>query len=92
MHEPPNFPDQETLEKELSDYLTKKYGYRIKVISPMMATEHVREPGEGENKPGGVESIRFDMKPEELEAYLDRYVIRQNESKAVLATKILHSL
>lgn len=88
MHEPPNFPDQETLEKELSDYLTKKYGYRIKVISPMMATEHVREPGEGENKPGGVESIRFDMKPEELEAYLDRYVIRQNESKAVLATKI----
>ena len=86
--EPPNFPDQETLEKELSDYLTKKYGYRIKVISPMMATEHAHEPGEGANKPGGVEHIKFDMKPEELEAYLDRYVIRQDEPKAVLATKI----
>ncbi|MDA8306011.1 MAG: AAA family ATPase [Deltaproteobacteria bacterium] len=89
MHgEPPDFPDQETLEKELSDYLTKKYGYRIKVISPMMATEHSHEPGEGVKKPSGVENIRFDMKPEELEAYLDRYVIRQEEPKAVLATKI----
>ncbi|MDR3567666.1 MAG: AAA family ATPase [Syntrophobacteraceae bacterium] len=89
MHgEPPNFPDQETLEKELSDYLTKKYGYRIKVISPMMATEHAGEPGDGSNKPSGIDSIRFDMKPEELEAYLNRYVIRQDEPKEVLATKI----
>ncbi|MGC9194310.1 MAG: AAA family ATPase [Syntrophobacteraceae bacterium] len=89
MHgEPPNFPDQETLEKELSDYLTKKYGYRIKVISPMMATESARESGQNVSKTGGIASIRFDMKPEELEAYLDRYVIRQDESKAVLATKV----
>ena len=32
--------------------------------------------------------INFDLKPEELEAYLDEYVIRQDEAKAVLATKI----
>lgn len=87
--EPPNFPDQETLEKELSDYLSKKYGYRIKVISPMMAAEHApREPVEKDKKPGGVEKIRFDMKPEELEAYLNSYVIRQDEPKSILATKI----
>lgn len=87
-YEPPNFPDQETLEKELSDYLSKKYGYRIKVISPMMATEQGHRPVETEKKQGGVEKIRFDMKPEELESYLDRYVVRQDEPKAVLATKI----
>ena len=86
--EPPNFPDQETLEKELSEYLSKKYGYRIKVISPMMATEHAHEPVDGDKKPGGIENIRFDMKPEELEAYLNRYVIRQDDPKAILATKI----
>ena len=86
--EPPNFPDQETLEKELSDYLSKKYGYRIKVISPMMAAEHSDEPVESEKKTGGIENIRFDMKPEELESYLDQYVIRQDEPKAILATKI----
>ncbi|MGA2403825.1 MAG: ATPase, partial [Syntrophobacteraceae bacterium] len=86
--EPPNFPDQETLEKELSDYLSKKYGYRIKVISPMMAAEHTSDPSESEKKPGGVDNIRFDMKPEELESYLNQYVIRQDEPKAILATKI----
>jgi len=85
--EPPKIPDQETLEKELSDYLSKKYGYRIKVISPMMATQS-REPEERPEMSGGVENIRFDMKPEELENYLNQYVIRQDESKAILATKV----
>lgn len=85
--EPPKIPDQETLEKELSDYLSKKYGYRIKVISPMMATQS-QEPEERPEKSGGVKNIRFDMKPEELENYLNQYVIRQDESKAILATKI----
>ncbi len=32
--------------------------------------------------------IEFNLIPEELEAYLDKYVIRQSEAKAVLATKI----
>ncbi|MFZ2448073.1 MAG: AAA family ATPase [Syntrophobacteraceae bacterium] len=86
--EPPKFPDQEALEKELSDYLSKKYGYRIKVISPMMATGPQKGPEEGRAQSGGIENIRFDLKPEELEAYLNQYVIRQDESKAVLATKI----
>ncbi|MHC1728303.1 MAG: AAA family ATPase [Syntrophobacteraceae bacterium] len=85
--EPPNFPDQETLEKELSDYLSKKYGYRIKVISPMMATQ-TKDSGESGEKPAGLDSIKFDMKPEELEFYLNQYVIRQEEPKAILATKI----
>lgn len=34
------------------------------------------------------EPIHFDLKPEELEAYLDQYVIEQQEAKAILATKI----
>ena len=33
-------------------------------------------------------SIEFDLIPEELEAYLDKYVIGQSEAKSVLATKI----
>ena len=34
------------------------------------------------------EALHFDLKPEELEAYLDQYVIKQQEAKAILATKI----
>jgi len=34
------------------------------------------------------EAFHFDLKPEELEAHLDLYVIKQREAKAILATKI----
>lgn len=80
-------PDQEELEKELSEYLSKKYGYRIKVISPIMAPQG-RDTQEPKKKQSGLDSIKFDMKPEELESYLNQYVIKQDEAKAILSTKI----
>lgn len=83
----PKFPDHEELEKELSDYLTKKYGYRIKVISPMMMPQS-KDSQEPLKKADLSEKIKFDLKPEELESYLDQYVIKQDEAKAILATKI----
>ena len=33
-------------------------------------------------------SIQFDMKPQELKSYLDEYLVRQDEAKEVLATKV----
>ena len=82
-------PDQKDLEKELSDYLSKKYGGRIKIISPLVMpkTDDVSsdEPGK-EDKSGGAPA--FDMLPEELESYLDSFVVKQDRAKAVLATKI----
>jgi len=83
------FPSQEELEKELSDYLSKKYGSRIKVVSPMMIPKPGEPPKEEETTgPRGIDQIKFAMKPEELLAYLDQYVIRQDEAKAILATKV----
>ena len=83
-------PDQKELEKELSEYLSKKYGNRIKIISPFVFPKG-QEVATDEGKPGdddkeGLPS--FDMLPEELEAYLDTFVIKQDQAKAVLATKI----
>ncbi len=80
-------PDQEQLEKELSEYLSKKYGHRIKVLSPMMLSQTTDSVNE-QKKPSGVDRINFDLRPEELETYLDQFVIKQSEAKAVLATKI----
>ncbi len=86
--EPMNkIPDQKELEKELSDYLTKKYGSRIKVISPYWVAKPDTE-GRGTGKAGKFRHIHFDLKPEELEAYLNEYVIKQEEAKSILATKI----
>ena len=83
-------PDQKELEKELNEYLGKKYGDRIRLVVPMLfpktQTEEVpkeeKELGEGKKK------INFDLKPEELEAFLNDYIIRQEDSKEILATKI----
>jgi len=84
-------PDQKELEKELNEYLGKKYGDRIRLVVPMLfpkaQTEEVskeeKEFGEGKK-----EKINFDLKPEELEAFLNDYIIRQDEAKEILATKI----
>ena len=83
-------PDQKELERELSEYLSKKYGDRVKIISPFVFPKQSSEVESGgeEEKKKGAGGIRFSMKPEELEAYLDEYVIRQRDAKAILATKI----
>jgi ATP-dependent Clp protease ATP-binding subunit ClpX len=81
-------PDQQELEKELSDYLSKKYGNRIKIISPFLfpkGQEEMPDDMSGDEKDS---STGFDMLPEELEAYLDTFVVKQKDAKAVLATKI----
>jgi endopeptidase Clp ATP-binding regulatory subunit ClpX len=80
-------PDPKELEKELSDYLTKKYGSRIKVLGPHWVAKPEAE-GEGQGKGAKPGRINFDLKPEELEAYLHEYVIKQDLAKSVLATKV----
>ena len=83
-------PDQKELEKELSEYLSKKYGDRIKIVSPLLFPQS--EPKKkGEDGKGGVRKSgvpAFDMKPEELESYLNGYVVKQDQAKGVLSTKI----
>ncbi len=39
-------------------------------------------------KSGRLSRINFALKPEELEAYLNEYVIKQEEAKSILATKV----
>ncbi len=82
-------PDQKELEKELSEYLSKKYGNRIKIISPFIfpkGEEAATDKGKPSDRKKGVSA--FDMLPEELEAYLEGFVVKQDQAKAVLATKI----
>jgi ATP-dependent Clp protease ATP-binding subunit ClpX len=83
-------PDQKELEKELNEYLGKKYGDRVRLVVPMLfpKTGTGEAGGKGKRESKEARTTRFDMKPEELEAYLNEYVIKQDDAKAVLATKI----
>lgn len=83
-------PDQKELEKEIGDYLSRKYGDRITIVSagfqPAAKTD---KDGKGRDNAAQKEPpFLFDLKPQELIAYLDEYIIKQERAKAVLATKI----
>lgn len=79
-------PDPKEVEKEISEFLSEKFGGRVKLIAPMVIPQEA--PVDDKGKPARKKKINFSLKPEELEAYLDLYVIRQDEAKAILATKI----
>ncbi len=81
-------PSPSELERDFNDFLSKKYDGAVRVgsVLPMPKGEDLTEEGDQEeSKPV---QIRFDMKPEELEAYLNKFVIKQVDAKEVLATKI----
>jgi ATP-dependent Clp protease ATP-binding subunit ClpX len=80
-------PDPKELERELSEYLSKKYGSRIKVLAPHWVAKPEKD-GEAQGQNSKLSRIKFDLKPEELEAYLDEYVIKQDLAKSILATKV----
>jgi ATP-dependent Clp protease ATP-binding subunit ClpX len=82
--------DIDEMQKDISDYVSKKYGIKFKIAGFGTAPEPAKEKGEEEAKESKdeVASIHFDMKPGELKAYLDEYMVRQDEAKQVLATKI----
>ncbi|MGB9498262.1 MAG: AAA family ATPase [Dissulfuribacterales bacterium] len=80
-------PKPKEIEKEISDFLTQKYGDQVKMVSPIVLPLDERmETDEFSKKKGN--SFNFDLKPEELIAYLDQYVIKQDMAKQILATKI----
>jgi len=80
------FPDPKKVEKEISDFLSEKFGGRVKLITPMVVPRE--EAFDTEEEPPKKKKIDFSLKPEELEAYLDQYLVKQDEAKAILATKI----
>lgn len=78
-----NMPNLGDLQKELKEFFAQKYGQNVTFAQP--------EAEGADAGPATTEqsvNIQFDLKPEELEAYLNEYVIRQDETKEILATKI----
>jgi len=80
-------PNPKEIEKELGAFLAKKFGGSVKLATPITVPQEefsdtvepsVRKTAE----------INFDIRPEELIAYLDQYLIKQDAAKAILATKI----
>ena len=80
-------PDPKKIEKEISEFLTKKFGDSVKIISPLVLPQEETAEKDHRYSHSG-KGINFNMKPEELVAYLDQYIVKQENAKAILATKI----
>lgn len=80
-------PNPQEIEKEISDFLSKKYGNRVKVVSPIVVPEN-ESAGDDTGNSQENHTVNFDLRPEELIGYLDQYIIRQEQAKRILATKI----
>ena len=80
-------PNPKEIEKEIGEFLNKKYGDQVKMISPIVMphTDNLETDDFSHKKNN---PINFDLKPEELIAYLDQYVIKQDLAKQILSTKV----
>ena len=81
-----NLPHSKELVKELSDYLSKKFGAQVTIVPTLMVPD---EDSISAPPPKNEEiKVDFSIKPEELTSYLDQYIVKQDNAKAILATKI----
>lgn len=80
-------PDPKELEKELGDFLAKKFGGSVKLASPIVMPQPAKSD-EADPPPKHRKTIHFDLKPQDLVSYLDQYIVKQAAAKDILATKV----
>ncbi|MBI1748868.1 MAG: AAA family ATPase [Acidobacteria bacterium] len=81
-------PRPEEIRREVEEFLRKKYGPTGINISAVGQPDVLHTDGEGQNPKDTPPDIHFDLKPIDIKAHLDRYVISQDDAKKVLATAI----
>ncbi|CAN2038966.1 ATP-dependent Clp protease ATP-binding subunit ClpX [Candidatus Magnetomoraceae bacterium gMMP-15] len=81
-----NIPHPKEIERALAEFLSKKFGGNVKVVSSMAMPDELFDKGDKISIDKS--EINFSIKPEELISYLDQYIVKQDMAKAVLSTKI----
>lgn len=81
--------DLNEIQKDVGEYVSKKYGLKLKLAGSESFPEALKDGSQNEEEvKDAIKSINFDMKPAQLKAYLDEYMVKQDEAKQILSTKI----
>ncbi|MDP8214843.1 MAG: AAA family ATPase [Candidatus Euphemobacter frigidus] len=81
-----NVPDLENMIKDLSEYVQKKYGNKpIVNIAPAFSPPHSPPPP---SKKDQEFKLEFNYTPKQVKEFLDRFVIKQEESKKVISIAV----
>ncbi len=78
-------PTPEEIQRELQEFLKEKYG-EGSVMTQVDSLGSKESSGEIKDEPT---AWNFTLTPEELEKYLKKYVVRQEEAVEILSTKIV---
>src|SRR5205814_7910311 len=87
---PPPFPSPEELKTKITEFMKQNFGDRISVAAFPAAPEPAEaEPEEKpEIDPATAGEFEFNFLPRDIKAHLDRFVIKQDEAKKVLAIAV----
>jgi ATP-dependent Clp protease ATP-binding subunit ClpX len=84
---PPTFPSPEELRTKIAEFMKQNFGDRVSVAAfpaPDPAESEVEEkPEKSDNQ-----EFEFNFLPRDIKAHLDRFVIKQDEAKKVLAIAV----
>src|SRR6202048_4690941 len=87
---PPPFPSPEELKSKIAEFMKSNFGDRVSFAT--FTSPEPAEPAEttGEEKTARVEGDEFvfNFLPRDIKAHLDRFVIKQDEAKKVLAIAV----
>src|SRR6516165_59707 len=84
---PPPFPSPEELKSKITEFMKQNFGDRVSVAT---ITEPESAVAEEDEKPEKTEhkEFEFHLLPRDIKAHLDRFVIKQEEAKKVLAIAV----
>lgn len=85
-----NFPSHEEIQREFEDFVKKRFGSNVKVIShefslhPKTQTKQANTASRNSTS----SDLTFNLKPKDVKAYLDRFIIEQDEAKKALSIAV----
>ncbi len=83
-----DIPNAEDIQKEFEDFIKQRFGGQVKIIAQEIPFVPKQKTKTSLTPPSEPLNIHFDRKPKELKAYLDRFVIGQDEAKKALSIAV----
>ncbi|HSW39265.1 MAG TPA: AAA family ATPase [Acidobacteriota bacterium] len=84
----PKWPNQDELRKDMEEFFSSKYGNKVKLGVLGAEPDQARTADEGTETKNVPLDLKFDYLPRDIKRYLDRFVVKQDAAKKVLATAI----
>jgi ATP-dependent Clp protease ATP-binding subunit ClpX len=82
------WPNPDELKKDMEEFFSKKYGDHVKLGVLSAEPDQARTADEGTDVKEAPLDLHFDYLPRDIKKYLDRFVVKQDAAKKVLATTI----